>query len=159
VKLYIKQKVFSWTDKFTVKDEDGYDRYDVRGEFSFAKKLHVYTADGQEAAYIEGRLFSWMPRYMVYVGGTQIAEVVKEFTFFRPRYRVDGPGWAVDGDFWAHDYEILQGGRTVGTIRKEWMTWGDCYELSIENSEDEISVLAIALAIDCAIAQAEAANS
>lgn len=34
MKLYIKQKVFSLTSKFTVKDEAGNDRYFVEGEFS-----------------------------------------------------------------------------------------------------------------------------
>ena len=33
MKLYIKQKVFSLTSKFTVKDESGNDRYFVEGEF------------------------------------------------------------------------------------------------------------------------------
>ena len=33
MKLYIKQKVFSLTSKFTVKDEAGNDRYFVEGEF------------------------------------------------------------------------------------------------------------------------------
>lgn len=43
MKLYIKQKVFSWGDKFTVKDVNGEDRYFVEGEiFSWGKKLHVY---------------------------------------------------------------------------------------------------------------------
>ena len=43
MKLYIKQKVFSWGDKFTVKDEAGRDRYYVEGEvFTFGRKLHVY---------------------------------------------------------------------------------------------------------------------
>jgi uncharacterized protein YxjI len=38
MKLYIKQKVFSWGDKFTVKDATGNDRYFVEGEvFSFGK--------------------------------------------------------------------------------------------------------------------------
>lgn len=32
MKLYIKQKVFSWGDKFTVKDVNGEDRYFVEGE-------------------------------------------------------------------------------------------------------------------------------
>ena len=41
MKLYIKQKVFSWGDKFTVKDVNGEDRYFVEGEiFSWGKKLH-----------------------------------------------------------------------------------------------------------------------
>ena len=38
MKLYIKQKVFSWGDKFTVKDEAGRDRYYVEGEvFTFGR--------------------------------------------------------------------------------------------------------------------------
>ena len=42
MKLYIRQKVFSWGDRFTVKDAAGEDRYAVQGEaFSLGKKLHV----------------------------------------------------------------------------------------------------------------------
>lgn len=38
MKRYIKQKVLSWTDHFTVKDEQGNDRYTVEGEiFSLGK--------------------------------------------------------------------------------------------------------------------------
>ena len=41
MKLYIKEKVFSWGDKFFVKDESGNDRYVVQGEvFSLGKKLY-----------------------------------------------------------------------------------------------------------------------
>ena len=43
MKLYLKQKVFSWGDSFTVYDENGNDKYYVEGEiFSFGKKLHIY---------------------------------------------------------------------------------------------------------------------
>ena len=45
MKLYIKQKVFSWGDKFTVKDEAGRDSYYVEGEiFTFGRKLHMHPA-------------------------------------------------------------------------------------------------------------------
>ena len=51
MKLYIKQKVFSWGDKFTVKDSNGEDRYYVEGEiFSWGKKLHVYDMRGLHQA-------------------------------------------------------------------------------------------------------------
>ena len=33
MKLYIKQRVFSWRDRFTIKDESGNDRYAAEGEF------------------------------------------------------------------------------------------------------------------------------
>lgn len=45
MKLYIKQKVFSWSDKFAVKDESERDRWFAQGEvFSLGRKLHVCDA-------------------------------------------------------------------------------------------------------------------
>ena len=48
----------------------------------------------------------------------------------------------------AHDYEITRDGYPIVTIRKEWMTWGDTYELDIANPKDEIVALAVVLTID-----------
>ncbi len=154
MKLLIEERVFSWTDRFTVRDEAGNDRYYVEGElFSWGKKLHVTDLGGREVAYIEQKLFTFRPRYEVYAGGVRIGEVVKEFTFFRPRYTVEGADWDVEGDFWSHEYSVLRGGETVAFIEKEWFTWGDCYVLDIRDPADELSALALVLAIDCAIEQ------
>lgn len=151
MKLYIKQKVFSFKDKFTVKDEYGQDKYFVEGEiFSFGKKLHVYDMAGNEVAFIQQKVFSFLPRYFVFVGERQIAEIVKKFSLFTPKYEVAGLGWQVTGNFIAHDYEVSDNGRPVVIIHKEWMTWGDCYVLDIVPGADEIVALATVLAIDCA---------
>ena len=62
MKLYIKEKVFTWGDKFTVKDERGNDRYIVEGEvFTWGKKLHVYDMDGNEAAFIKQEVWRFLP--------------------------------------------------------------------------------------------------
>ena len=157
MKLYIKQKVFSWVDTFTVKDETGADKYLVEGElFSWGKKLHVCHMDGREAAFIKQEVFSFLPRYRVYCGEKEIAEIVKEFSFIFPRYRVEGLGWQIEGKIMAHDYQIMKDDRIIVTIHKEWMTWGDAYELDIANPEDEIIALAVVLAIDGATASAAA---
>ena len=153
MKLYIKQKVFSWNDKFTVVDGTGQTRYTVEGElFSFGKKLHVYDELGSEVAFIEQKLFSFKPRYYVYVCGEQVAEVVKEITFLRHMYRIEGLGWEVDGDLLAHNYQITCDGKYIVSINKEWMSWGDSYELDINEGESEIMALAVVLCIDCAMA-------
>jgi uncharacterized protein YxjI len=150
MKLYIKEKVFSWGDKFTVKDEQGNDRYVVEGEvFSWGKKLHVYDMAGREVAFIKQELWRFMPTYTVSQGERQIAEIRKEFTFFLPKYTIDGLGWEIDGSFWEHEYQITQAGRQIVSINKEWMTWGDSYELEIANPADEIAALAVVLTIDC----------
>ena len=153
MKLYMKQKIFSWNDKFSVYDANGEEHYFVEGElFSWGKKLHVYDRVRREAAFVRQELFTLLPKFIVSIGGQDIAEIVKEFTLFKPKYRIDGLGWEIDGDFWDHEYEIKKNGRTIVSLSKEWFTWGDCYELDIESPEDEIVALAVVLAIDCVLA-------
>ena len=161
MKLYIKEKVFSWGDKFTVKDETGRDKYVVEGEvFTWGKKLHVYDMQGEEVAFIKQEVWSFLPRYYVFCGDRQVAEIKKEFTFFFPKYSIEGLGWEIDGKFLEHEYEITKSGRTIVTISKEWMTWGDSYELTISNPSDEIVALAVVLTIDCVTeAAANASNN
>ena len=160
MKLYIKQKVFSWGDKFTVRDEYGQDKYFVEGEvFSWGKKLHVYNTQGAEVAFIKQEVWSFLPKYYVYAGDREIAQIVKEFTFFFDKYRIDGLDWEINGSFWEHNYEITRHGAPIVTIRKEWMTWGDCYELDISGAADEIIALAVVLTIDCVQAARAAASS
>jgi len=147
-------------DRFTVKDEMGRDKYFVEGEFSFRKKLHVYDETGSECAFIKQKLFTFLPRYFLFIGGVQVAEIIKEFTFLKANYSIKGLDWESRGDFWDHDYEILEDGRLVANMHKEWMTWGDCYEMDIAEESDEITALAVMLVIDCVMAaQAAAASS
>ena len=155
MKLYIKQKVFSWNDRFTVRDADGNDRYTVEGElFSFGRKLHVCDMTGVEVVYIAQEVWSFLAKYHVHVSGRHVADVQQKFSWFHPRYELSGPecsGWTVEGSFWEHDYEVLDGaGNCIVRITKEWMTWGDSYELDIARPEDELLALAIVLTIDCA---------
>lgn len=153
MKLYIKQKVFSWADKFTVMDEYGNDKYYVEGEmFSWGKKLHVYDMNGNEVAFIQQKVWSFMPRYNVFVNNNHVAEIVQKFTFLFQKFSIEGLGWDINGSFAAHDYEITKGGYPIVIIHKEWMTWGDSYELDIANPDDEIMALAVVLTIDCVMA-------
>ena len=159
MKLYIRQKVFSWGDKFTVKDEFGNDKYMVEGEiFTWGKKLHVYDMAGNEAAFIEQEVWSFLPCYYVSCGDTQVAEIRKEFSFLFPRYSIQGLGWEIEGSFMAHEYEITQNGRSIVYISKEWMTWGDSYLLDIQAPADEIVALAVVLTIDCVTESNSGAN-
>ncbi len=159
MRLIIKQKVFSWTDRFRVWDEGDHDCYYVEGEFfSFGKKLHITDPAGQEVALVQQKVLSFLPRFSVWVNGVQVAEIVKEFTLFRSRYTIDGLGWDVEGDFFAHDYSISREGHEVAAIHKEWLTWGDCYVLDIADPGDAVTALAVVLAIDCVQAEAAAAQ-
>ena len=154
MKLYMKQKVFSWTDRFTVKDENENDHYTVEGELiSFGHKLHVYDANGSEAAFISQKVFSFMPTFEVYVDGVYQFSVVKEFSFFDVRYTLEGTDWMVRGDLFQHEYSIESGALTIAGIRKAWLSWGDSYEIDIADGVNEVPVIAAVLAIDCVLEQ------
>ena len=153
MRLCINQKIFSWADKFSVKDTYGEEKYFVQGElFSLGRKLHVYDTAGREVAFISQKLMTFLPKYEVYVNERMLCRITKEFSFFKPHYTIDGLDWTVDGDFWDHDYTITEQGRQIATIQKEWFTWGDCYVADIDNSINEIMALAVVLTIDCVLA-------
>ncbi|MBO7640008.1 MAG: LURP-one-related family protein [Treponema sp.] len=147
--LYIKQKIFSWADSFSVKDVNGSILYSVVGKIiSITKKLTIYQNE-QEVARIEKKLISLMPKFYVYAGGNQIAEIKKQISLLHPKYTVEGLDWKIEGDVWSHNYEITKRGQVIATIHKKWVSWGDAYELNISDNVDQIIALAVIIAIDC----------
>lgn len=160
MKLYLKQRIFTWGDQFTVYDESGNGRYFVQGEiFTFGKKLHICDPNGNELAFIRQKVFSFLPRYYISVNGNDVAEIVKEFTFFTHNYSVNGLGWSVSGDFLAHDYTVSCDKGMIASVTKKWFTWGDAYEIDISSSADEVTALAVTLVIDACIDNANNSNN
>ena len=92
-----------------------------------------------------------MPKYTIYREGSVVAEVLKEFTFFKPKYTINGPGWQVDGDFWDHDYQISDSNSVIASVSKEWFTLGDAYEIVIPDTADIVAALSVVLVIDACI--------
>ncbi len=156
MKLYLKQHIFTWGDRFTVYDADGNDCYYAEGEiFTWGKRLHLYSVDGDEAAYIQQKVFSFLPRYYISKNGVQIAEVVKEFTFFHSEYAVNGLGWTASGDFFSHEYAVYDGSETVAAVSKQWFTLGDAYEIDISAGTDVDAVLSVVLIIDACLSASD----
>jgi uncharacterized protein YxjI len=159
MKLYIKQAVFSWRDKFAVWDEQEHERWFAQGEiFTWGRKLHIYDPQENEVAFIRQKVMSLLPRYFIELGGNTYT-LVKAFTLLKPRFRLENTNWTIGGNFLAHEYEAVDGAERVMSLSKHWFTWGDSYELDIPNPENELLGLCVALAIDCINADAEAAAS
>lgn len=159
MKLFVKQKIFSWNDKFYVYDEFGNEKYQVEGEiFSLGKRLHIYDIDGNELALIRRKIFSFLPKYIIEINGERVAEVVKHFTLLKQSYTVntaDGVGWEIFGNFIAHSYKIYDGELPVATVEKEWLTWADTYSIDVAPYADELTALATVLIIDAALDEAD----
>lgn len=154
MKFYMKQKVFSWVDKFSIYDEYENEAYWVEGEvFSIGKKLDLFDSNNQHKAHIHQKVFSFMPRYFININGEDVAEVVKKFTLFSHQFNVTGYDWNVEGDFLAHEYEISRGDYLIATISKEWFSWGDAYSIDIVDGVDPVPIISVVLIIDAILAQ------
>lgn len=158
--LYIKQKVFSLSGKFTVKDQQGNDVYFVEGSFmKVPKTFSIHNNTGSEVALITKKVFSFLPKFMVEVDGREVLTIKKEFSFFKARYTIDAAGIEVNGNWWDMNFEVYQHGEVVGKVSKEWFTWGDSYKVQVWNEEMETIILALVIAIDCVKADQAAASS
>lgn len=116
----------------------------------YAKTIH---------AFVQQKVLTLLPRFYVYVNGSQVAEIVKEFTLLKPKYRIAGLNWEVQGDIFGHDYRITENGREIVRIHKVWLAWGDSFELEISDTANEVMALAVVLAIDCVMDASDTSSS
>ena len=138
--LYIKQKVFSLSGKFSVKDDQENEVYFVEGSFlQIPKTFSIMDTARNEVALITKKTFSFLPTFFVEVSGQEAVTIKKQFTFLKPRYSIDAAGIEVQGNWWDMDFEVFQNGEIIGSVSKKWFTWGDSYELQIANEETEAS--------------------
>lgn len=157
--LYIKQKVFSFKDKFNIFDRNGEVKYNAEGELiSLGKKLHVYDINGNEVIYIKQKLITFLPKFEISIRGNEPVEIVKNFTFFKHEYSIPAWGIKIHGDFFAHEYAVEQNGYEIAHLSKEWLSWGDTYNITINDPKNELTALASILVVDCCMESSNDAN-
>ena len=153
--LYIRQRIFSWTDSYDVYDDSGEARYEVRAAFfSLGHQIHVYDKRAEEGCdevgCIRQKLFTLLPTFEIEIGGRVVGRVQKKFTLLRQNYQVDYRGWNVEGDILGWDYRVTEQGRQVMSISKNLFQFTDSYILSYDRAANEIPGLLLVLAIDAA---------
>lgn len=149
MKLLFKQRMFSWFDSYDVYDEAGRVVYTVKGELSWGHLLRIYDANGREIGYIKQEVWTFMPKFYMYLGDECVGSICKEFTFFSPKYNIDCKNWRVEGDWAEWEYSIFNtSDQTVATVSKEIWKWTDTYVIDVYYPEDAIYALMLVLAID-----------
>ena len=150
MKLWFKQRMFSWFDSYDIYDEQGQTVYVVKGALSWGHCLHIYDALGQHVGTVKEEVFTFLPRFRMYVGEEYVGQIKKEFTFFKPSFLLDCNGWQVSGDFWEWNYSVYDGERPVMFASKKFFNWTDTHEIDVCRPEDVLYSLMIVLAIDAA---------
>ena len=149
MKLLFKQRFFSWFDSYDIFDETGNTVYVVKGQLSWGHCLKITDTNGNYVGMVKEKIFTWLPRFEIYLGDKYIGCINKELSFFKPKYNIDCNGWHIEGDILGWNYNVYSANDSlVASISKELFNWTDTYSLNIENSQNALCVLMLVLAID-----------
>jgi uncharacterized protein YxjI len=118
-----------------VKDQGEKDRFYVEGSFMKVPEtfsiLNKSNKSGDEVALITKKTFSFLPKFFVEVNGQELLTIKRDLSFLKARYTIDAAGIEVQGNWWDMNFKVLQHGRVVGEVGKEWFTWGDSYKVQV----------------------------
>lgn len=149
MKLIFKQRFFSWFDSYDIYDEEGNILYKVKGQLAWGHCLKIFDSKENEVGMVKEVVFTFLPKFEIYLANVYQGCIQKEFNFFTPRYNIDYNGWHVEGNFLEWDYRILnQNGSCIATIEKQLLNWTDTYVIDVLQAQDALSALMLVLAID-----------
>lgn len=157
----IRQNLISIGDDFWIENEEGRKIYKVDGRILRIRKTLVFEdAKGGKLAQIQERLLSIKDTMVVEdANGKDIATIKKALIApLRDKWDVnvkDGPDLDVIGNIFDFEYAIKQGGKKVAEISKKWFRLTDTYGVEIEDGQNDILILAIAIAVDMMAHNAE----
>ena len=154
MRIYLIKKPVFIRERYEAYDKAKNVRYTAKGKvFSWGKKLRLFDRDGAECAFIRQKLPFLRSRFLISRDGTEIAEVVKSALLLDPAYKVKGLGWWTEEGFRkkegsvVYEYRMTDGTNTLMTLHKIRMLRGAAYELDLSPDADEVTLLAVALAI------------
>lgn len=155
--LYLKQKVFSFTNDFKVFNDKQEVLYECKGQFfSMRREIKIYRKGESEMIYsLQKKIFSWLHSYFVKDrSGAVVARLEQQFSFFRPKFRVlfGDRELTLTGDYWGFNFEIFDGSQKVIQVIKKWLAWGDTYEIGVEDNFNLDFAVALVVMIDDFIA-------
>ena len=153
-KYKIRQNMISIGDDFWIENEDGQKVFKIDGKVLRIRKTLVFEdAKGKKLAQIQERLLTIKDTMVIEdADGKDIATIKKALIApFRDKWDVkvkNGPDLDVQGNILDHEYTIKQGREKVAEISKKWFRLTDTYGVEIEDGQNDILILAVAIAVD-----------
>ena len=150
----IHQKLISIGDDFWIENQEGKRVFKVDGKaLRLRKTLLFEDMNGKELCMIQQRLLAIRDTMAIESPrGEQLAVIKKALISpLRDRFSVNvanGPDLDVTGDILDHEYSIKQGRTKVAEVSKAWFAFTDTYGVEIASGQNDILILAVAIAID-----------
>ena len=154
MRFHIRERAWSLTEAFVVRDDAGQPVFEVRGKFfHIGDDLVMFDIrTGQELVHIKQRLLSLLPHYEIYRNGQLWASMHEQFRLFGERFKIEGANgmiFHVDGDIWNWNFSVSDdNGNLLAQIGRQFSLFRDSYAVEVAQGVDAPFVVALAIVID-----------
>ena len=63
MRMYFRQRLFSWLDSYDIYNEAGETLYTVEGKLAWGHCLHILDSTGEHIATVQERVLTMLPRF------------------------------------------------------------------------------------------------
>lgn len=154
MRFHIKERAWSLTEAFVVRDDGGNPVFEVRGKFfHVGDNLIIYDCrTGQELAQIKQHILSLLPHYEIYRNGQHWASMHEQFRLFGEAFKVEGSNgmiFHVKGDVWQWNFSVSDDrGNLLAQIGRQLSIFRDSYAVDVVQGVDAPFVVALAIVIE-----------
>ncbi|MBJ8325636.1 LURP-one-related/scramblase family protein [Streptococcus pacificus] len=158
--FHIKQKMWSLGGKFYIKDSENNSHYEVAGSFlEIPKRYTITDMNGNMVSQITKRLWTFLPKFDVELADGRQFVIIKDWSFFKPKYRIENLGMVVKGDIWSMNFSLFLHDQLVATISEEWFKLTSTYNVEVFDDNYSDLVISLVIAIDRVKEETAAASS
>jgi len=154
VRYQMREKLLSIGDDSWIENAAGEHVFKVNGKALRVRKTLIFEdLDGNALCKIQERKLRVKDSMEIEGADGDRVAIVKQalLTPLRARFDVkmeDGPDLKVQGNIVDHEYEIEADGTKVAEISKRWFRVRDTYGIEIAPGQNDVVVLAVAVAVD-----------
>jgi len=142
-------------------DESQKELYTVEGKFiSIQNKLQLLNMNGSQVLNAKKKLFRIFATYEIFTPhGDLLAEIKRKFSL-RPKFEVNvqGEQLMVEGSLFAHSFGVMRNGQEAASIQKKVISWGDTYEINVNDDLNSELYLFMVIIIDQVIHEQKKGN-
>ena len=148
VKLYTISKRGFFSSTYEIL-EDGKHLYTAISRF-FLRGYYIHSTLGHKIMTIRRPFSFFNTLFILEKGEIEIARMKRKLSFTENDISIEAGNdkYEVDGNFWSTDFTILKNGVEIAKISRKLMRSKDKYGIAVNENEDPVVVLAIALVVE-----------
>ncbi|HZR38555.1 MAG TPA: LURP-one-related family protein [Ktedonobacteraceae bacterium] len=154
MRYHLRERLWSLTEDFVVRDDAGNPVFEIRGKFfHIGDNLVMYDRySGQELVQIKQQILSLLPSYNIYRNGQHWAHVHEQIHLFGERFKIEGSNgmiFHVDGNLWNWDFNVVDNyGNLMGRISRQLSLFRDSYAVDVAPGVDAPFIVALAIVLE-----------